>query len=105
MLTFIVLLGCRDQTPDLPRADTAVPIDADGDGFDQDSDCDDTDARLFPYDTDGDSVPDACGWRDVGLGWAHSCAIDSAGAIHCWGIDDGSESSQRRKSSFCSAQR
>ena len=92
MLILIALLGCSDRAPNAPAVDTAMPVDADGDGFSSDAgDCDDTDARLFPYDADEDGTLDACGWRDVGLGWAHSCAIDSAGAIHCWGIDDGSD--------------
>ena len=42
---------------------------------------------MFPYDIDGDGVEDGCGWQQVSAGGFHSCAIDSAGAIACWGSD------------------
>ena len=73
-LTLLVLAGCA--TPNDPIDTSAVDAcagapDLDGDGFSVCAgDCDDSNARLFPYDRDG--TLDACGWQDINLGWAHS---------------------------------
>ncbi len=57
------------------------------DGFDAGTDCDDDADRAYPYDSNGDGVEDACGWR-VDAGGRHTCALDSAGSIVCWGWDN-----------------
>jgi hypothetical protein len=63
--------------------------DDDGDGYTEfDGDCNDSDDTLFPYDSDGDGVEDSCGWKQLALGVYHTCAIDSAGEIQCWGMDE-----------------
>ena len=63
--------------------------DADGDGYIDllcgGTDCDDNSALAQPYDDDGDGVIDGCGWRDVSVGEAHACGIDSLRHVHCWG--------------------
>ena len=51
LLTFslLALLACKDDSSD--STDTGVPVglpDDDGDGFDQESDCDDNDAAVNP---------------------------------------------------------
>ena len=57
-------------------------VDDDGDGWREcEGDCSDASAALHPYDSDGDGVDDACGWRDVAVGILHTCAIDSDGGL------------------------
>jgi formylglycine-generating enzyme required for sulfatase activity len=71
------------------RLARTVPVDADGDGAFMYEDCDDTRSFLHPYDSDGDGVEDACGWRDFDVGHNHTCAIDSDQQLHCWGAGTG----------------
>ena len=62
--------------------------DDDDDGYPSSEDCDDTNATLFPYDSDNDGVEDACGWKQVEGGNYNTCAIDSTDSIQCWGMDE-----------------
>jgi hypothetical protein len=80
-------LDCNDGDEDVFEPDEAS-VDADGDGWTECAgDCDDDDARLFPFDSDEDGIEDLCGWRTVATGAISACAIDSGGEIHCWGWD------------------
>ncbi len=78
--------------------------DSDGDGYgdsasttdacevpsghvDDATDCDDERSGVYPIDSDGDGITDFCGYTSVSAGYFHTCALDSAGAIACWGWD------------------
>lgn len=95
--------GPGDQG-DSARADTGpqdsgggtASVDSDSDGFSvAEGDCDDTDPSVHPSaaEVDWDGLDNNCdGVRGhlataLSLGRHHSCALDLAGAAHCWGSD------------------
>ena len=61
-LTPVVLAACYGMPPMDDTADTAAPVDLDGDSFTADVDCDDTNEAIYPGAVEdcGDAVDNDC---------------------------------------------
>ena len=92
-ICLLVMTSCRD-TDDKPidthTDDTSGALDADGDGFSNDQDCDDTNAGLSPSDLDGDGQSSCDGDCDDTDPLKHALDLDSDGNTICDGDCDDS---------------
>ncbi len=102
---------CDGDTDEDDAADVVTwYADNDGDGYgdpanttdacevpsghvDDATDCDDERSGVYPFDSDGDGVSEFCGFTAVSSGFYHSCVLDLAGTIECWGRDDSGQAS------------
>ena len=90
MFLLLVTLGCRNKDYDLdtgsPTEDSDPAVDADGDGFPEDEDCDDSDPGVYPdavelcdgIDNDCDGTVDAADAADAGT-WYSDADADGYG--------------------------
>jgi hypothetical protein len=88
---------CEGDCDDADSTVLGGDVDDDFDGYSAcDGDCDDSDASIYPgaVDIRADGIDQDCDgtevrWSQVSLSYRQACALDTEGAIHCWGDDIG----------------